>query len=139
MRLEGNNVIDQKDELRLERNLSIYDQISSEMMKDGVPKDKEDRQFLLDALNGSSRVLLGKAKIKSDAKAMDMQKQAAEIAAQIMSRSGRRHITTDVEDAVIVAREIPMLPASIPRVETVADETFVGVQNLRFEDFEKDI
>ena len=45
---------------------------------------------------------------------------------------------TDTEE-VIVAREIPMLPASIPRVETVADETFVGVQNLRFEDFEKDI
>ena len=77
---------DQKDANMLEKIQGARERIMDAMLKDGIPKCKEDREFLMQAMNASTSTILSKAKIKSDATAAQSQAATAKAIAEALLR-----------------------------------------------------
>ena len=78
---------DLTDRRLLEKTLFIQEKIIDGMMTDGLPATEEDRTFLLAALNGAQKTLLGKAKIKVAETSADVQRKQLDTVAMILRRT----------------------------------------------------
>lgn len=83
-------LMEQKDQARLEFGLELRGNIVREIVRKagptGIPTDKEDRELLMRAIEGSDRTILAKAKIKSDDKNGKSQAAAAAMIGNFLSK-----------------------------------------------------
>lgn len=75
---------DQEDSRLLNKIQKTREQIMDHLVKGGIPTDRNDREFLLQAMNSASSTILNKAKIKSDAAAAQNQAAAAKTIAEVL-------------------------------------------------------
>ena len=75
---------DPEDGRLLNKIQRTREQIIDELVKGGLPKDKYDREFLLQAMNSASSTIMGKAKIKSDNNAAQSQAATAKTIADVL-------------------------------------------------------
>ncbi len=123
-------VLDENEERILAKTLSIREAIIDSLTDNGlIPAvvGEENRKFLIDNLNGLEKVVLTKAKIKSD----DIgNKNLAEIQlamAEVIKKSKLRRERT--------MRETPIeLPEHIS-IEPVDGEMVIGDDGLNYKDF----
>lgn len=88
------------------------------LMADGVPKDQEDRKFLVQMLDGVSRDALTKKRIKADEKSNNNAVNAVAMVTEFLNRA-RPRATPVVE---VVGKELPVLGAELPRPTLVPGE-----------------
>lgn len=113
------------EKAQLERTQLVRGQIITEMTKGGIPKDIEDRAFLIKAMEGMDKVNLTKAKIKSDDAAHKNNAAAAAMIGEML-----RRVTTRPTGVV---REVqPALPDEVT-VLPVEGETHIGVKTFSLE------
>ena len=123
----SNDIFTTIDRDRLERTNSVREIIISDLMCNGVPDTKDDRDFLIRTLDGMDRTILSKAKIKSDDTNAKTQQQAAKLIGDVLSRmevSSSKTRTT-----------IPELPSSIPLADTVEGELDIGHGTFKYHEF----
>ena len=77
---------DHNDARMLDKIQGTRERIMDEMLKKGIPESKEDREFLMQAMNASTSTILSKAKIKSDATAAQSQAATAKAIAEALMR-----------------------------------------------------
>lgn len=123
-----NQLLDEKDTTRLELTLQTRENIVHKMLEDGIPEAEEDRAFLLKAMDGLDRVILTKARIKSDDTAVQNQRTVAKLIADILVRS-------EVKDGSTKRLESPVLESSIVADNVVEGETDIGVHNFSYDTF----
>lgn len=119
-----------EDQSALELNQRIRKKIIKDLTKEGttLPEDKESRDFLIKALDGSDRQVLTKAKIKSDdtngQNQANIQAMTLNLLKQVNSRQqgGPR----------IESIDVPMI-----EVTPVDGETHIGIETFTFEDIMK--
>lgn len=120
----------EEDQLFLHRAQSTYSKIVEEMTKGGIPKDKEDRAFLLAALRGGETHVFAKAKIKNDKDANKANQQAATaLIAQMLN-------AIPTGNQPVLERTQPLtLPEELSSITVVPGETDIGTQQLNYKDF----
>lgn len=112
-------------ELMIRKNQAVRDLIINDLTKDGsIPKDKEDRAFLLAMLDGASRTALSAKRIRSDEKQAESQEALAEAiasgAAKILANHPVRPPSSN--------RELIAVPVTI-----VPGMTYIGVEAIHTE------
>lgn len=123
---------DLDDERRLNLTQSTRENIVSQIMKDGkIPEDKEDRQFLMAALDGLDRTTLGKARIKTDSQANKNNQETAGLVAQLLSKVVPGAIQKTQQ---VVQRNAPVLDGQY-EILTVSGETDIGSEELTYDTF----
>lgn len=122
------NIIAPEDEARLQLTLNTREQIIRSLMSDGIPKDTDDRDFLMKALDGLDRTVLTKTKIKTDDKNAAGEKEASKLIAEMLKR-----IT--VGPNATRRTESPVLDNEFDITDIVKDETSIGLQDLNYDDF----
>lgn len=81
-----NDIVDEVDRNRLERLQVIRETIISDLTKDGIPSNKDDRAFLLETMKDVDKSVIGKARIKVSDKTADSLKNASALIAEVLSR-----------------------------------------------------
>lgn len=118
--MSSTDVADQDFDLRknLEYTNGIYKQIAGEMLKDGLPCGKEDRDFLMSSLAAIDRQTLTTMRIKTENDSAKAQRGMADLVAKmlmerksIMSKAalqgpGDRDLTIDHSTGEIVDGEM---------------------------------
>jgi hypothetical protein len=115
--------LDLADKARIEQGLVVRDNIITELLKGGaVPKDREDRELLMRALEGRDNTILKKAKIKSDDAAAKSQAAQADMIGNFLNkmngplgiqpRSRPAVLENDVIDVVPGETDIGTLPVT---------------------------
>lgn len=122
--MASQELMDMQDRARLELTLSTREAIIREMFKDNkLPADKEDRDFLMKALDGMDRTILSRAKIKSDDTAQQTQAAQARLISELLLRATPTPGKSRTEDLKVIDA-------------TVADmadgETDIGVRTFTF-------
>lgn len=124
--MASNDIMDAEDKARIELTQNVRGQIIREMLKDGkLPKDKEDRDFLMKSLDGMDRTVLAKTKIKSDDAAAKNQAQTAKLIADVLTNFDARK--TSVRR--IGAPTLGDVPITLS-----PGETFIGVETVKYTD-----
>lgn len=77
---------DPEDSRLLNKIQATRERIMDDLLKKGIPEDREDREFLMQAMNASTSTILNKAKIKSDATAAQSQAATARAIASALIR-----------------------------------------------------
>ena len=121
------SLFDLEDQQRLERTQQLRDRIVTELTKDQLPTDAEDRKFLMDALNGIDRVVLTKARLKSDDNSRKSNEETAKTIAALLTRISEKTLRHQTE------RPVPLLESDIALDETVEGETAIGHTNLNYD------
>lgn len=125
------NTFDSDDERRLNLTQSIREDIISNVTKNGIPTNKEERAFLLAALDGLDRTTLGKARIKSDSNAHKQNQETANLVGELLTRITARNTPQISENQ---RSALPVLSAEYT-VEPVAGETDIVGEELNYETF----
>lgn len=121
-------IMDTKDQGRLELTLGVREQIIKTMTKNGsLPGAPEDRDFLLKALDGMDRGVFSKAKLKIEDKNAQSQQDTARTISEVLKRVrtvgvARTIDTPLLDDAIIVEDKIP-------------GEDAIGVSALTYDEF----
>lgn len=124
-------LFDQSDRERLELTQSVRERIIRTLTDKGLPSDKEDRAFLLEAMNGSDRTVLSKAKIKAEDAASKNAADLTNIVGELLAR-----VSTKREGIIIDANhQAPKLASDFTVVNPVEGETIIGVETLTYEKF----
>ena len=127
------STIDLEDLSRLNLTQNVRRQIITEMTANGkLPEDKDDRAFLLEAMNGMDRTVLTKARIKNDEKAMQTQAQATAVIANLLTA-----VTASAMKGTANRNGAPVLEKDITPGVIIEGETAIGVQNLDYDTFMK--
>jgi hypothetical protein len=121
-------IMDVTDAARLELTLNTRETIIRSMVQNGkLPECTEDRDFLLKALDGMDRTVLSKAKIKSDdTNAKNQAGEAKTIASLLLQLRNSNKSATSSEP----------LPVLDEPSNVVHEETFIGVQSFKTEEFQ---
>lgn len=125
--MSATDIMDIKDQARIELTLNARESIIREMMPGGRPPvDKENRAFLMQALDGLDRTVLTKAKIKSDDTAAKTQADSARVIADFLLRvDSKRLVTGHVTDVEA---------HTLPDIDLVEGETSIGVTTFKYKD-----
>lgn len=124
--------IDSEDQARLNRGIEVREMIINQLTQNGIPEAKEDRSFLLAALDGTDRVVLSRSKIKSDDKQNNDNQESARTIAQMLAKlSVFKKLDTGVNYIT------PELPAEHSAIEILPGETTQGISRLNYEEFTK--
>jgi len=123
------DILDLEDKQRLELTLRTRDTIIRQLTSDGIPKDKDDREFLMKALDGLDRTVLSKTKLKIEDKAAQGQQQTTKMIADILYRIDVNNINKKVRETS------PELDSSIQADNIVKDEMHIGVQDFKYNEF----
>ena len=121
-------IMDTKDQGRLELTFGVREQIIKTMTKNGgLPSAPEDRDFLLKALDGMDRGVFSKAKLKIEDKNAQSQQDTARTISEVLKRVrtvgvARTIDTPLLDDAIIVEDKIP-------------GEDVIGVSALTYDEF----
>lgn len=123
---------DLDDERRLNLTQNTRERIVSSLLKDNkIPEDKEDRQFLMAALDGLDRTTLGKARIKTDSQANKNNQETAGMVAQLLAKVTPGLIKAQQEPS---QRAAPVLSGEF-EVVLVEGETTVGSNEVNYDTF----
>lgn len=123
---------DLDDDRRLNLTQNTRERIVTVLLKDNkIPEDKEDRQFLMAALDGLDRTTLGRARIKTDAQSNKSNAETAGMIAQLLAK-----VTpgTMVASHGQFVRPAPALEVDFV-VIPVEGECDVGTHELSYETF----
>jgi hypothetical protein len=124
--MSANELMDLADKARLELSLQTRENIIRQLTANGcIPKELEDRDLLMKALDGMDRTVLTKAKIKSDDTAAQSQAAHAKLIAQALLHTGSRHQGK---------RTTPVELEDVTVVDMVEGETHIGVQTIKHTD-----
>lgn len=132
--MENNSSIDQEDQIRLNKTLSIRENIIDSLVKDGFPSDKDDRSFLLSNLDGVERLVINRARIKSDDKSNQTQQHTAATIAGLLTKISVFNRNLPAPDVADIE-----LPAEFSDIILNPGETDQGTQSLNYETFIKNI
>ena len=121
-------LLDLTDQARLEMSLKARESIVAELMEhQAVPRFKDDKILLIQALDGLDRTILARAKLKTDAASQQNQKEITGMIAEVLMKtrsSGNAVRTAPVE-----------LDSSITITDLVEGETEIGVRELTYDEF----
>ena len=130
--MAGTESFDLDDERRINLTQNTRERIVSAMLVDGkIPEDKEDRQFLMEALNGLDRTTLGKARIKTDSQANKNSQETAGLVAQLLAKVSPMAIQNNQPQ---IQRQAPALDGDFTLV-TVDGETEITSEELTYDTF----
>ncbi len=124
---------DISDKRRLELTLSVREQIITQLTEKGLPDEKEDRQFLMTALDGMDRTVLSKARIKADENANQTQQQTTQLIAGLLSKVSANAGVQIISEQT--RRELPELDRDITVTDSIEGETNVGVSEENYQTF----
>jgi hypothetical protein len=131
MSVDESTLFDQSDRERLDLTQSVREQIIRSLTAKGLPENKEDRAFLLEAMNGSDRTVLSKAKIKAEDAASKKASDLTNIVGEILAR-----VSTKRDGIVFDAGyQAPKLDNTFTVENPVEGETVIGVETLTYEKF----
>lgn len=126
---ESEDPVDQ--DLEFVRNKRV--KVINHLTKKGVPEDTESISLLLGALNDMDRTSIGKKRIKVESSAVAVNKQAADLIANIYGRPGSKTIGLEVlED---ITGTIPNVDGMLPDVTLLEGEMAVGASQLDYDAF----
>lgn len=121
------DAFDIDDKRRMELTLQTRERIVSVLCKDGnIPEHKEDRAFLLQALDGIDRTVLGRAKVRSDDKAAQAQTNVNAILSEFLLQFN--------PNAPAAPREAPLVLETDKKLSLVPGQMAIGTQVLTAED-----
>lgn len=80
------STLDIRDQSLINLTSNTRERIIHDLVKEGIPTDKEDREFLIKAMDGLDRTILSKAKIKVEKELQNTQQDAVNLVANILSR-----------------------------------------------------
>lgn len=131
MSVNESALFDQSDRERLDLTQNVRERIIRTLTDKGLPENKEDRAFLLEAMNGSDRTVLSKAKIKAEDAASKNAADLTNIVGELLAR-----VSTKREGVIIDAtRQAPKLDDAFTVANPVEGETIIGVESLTYEKF----
>lgn len=113
--------IDSADISRLDKITNIRERIVSELTESNLPKDVDDRKFLLEAMAGIERTIFSKAKIKNEENANANNANASSLIAKVLLETKRDMMTADGLSQVLD------LPDEITPGVVVPGNTDIGV------------
>lgn len=122
------SILDISDEQRLEKSLQAREAIVAELMEhQSVPRFKDDKILLIQALDGLDRTILARAKLKSDVNAQKDQKEITKMIAEVLMKTRTNNATVRTEPI--------SLDDSIRVTDLVEGETEIGVIELSYDQF----
>lgn len=129
------NALSKQDEQRLEKTQHIRERIIEELIKSKpVPEDESDRKLLIAALDGMDRAVLNKAKVKIEEANSETQAQHASIVSNFLKQLRVQEIISNNK------REgSPQLPQEMRPERIVDGEMDIGLSDLNYETFSKNI
>lgn len=130
--MANNDIMDVKDQARLELTLTTRENIINSMLKKGLPESPEDRDFLMKSLDGLDRTVLSKTKLKLEDKAAQGQQETTKLIGDILKRFSATKINSVREENVI-------LDNSFTVTDPVAGEDHIGVSNMTYDEFTKSL
>lgn len=101
-----------EDQRLIAKTLSIRENIVDELLKDGTPKTREDREFFLRTMEGLEHTVLTKSKIKIDEQNAKNQNQTQEMVAGLLLRlstvtGSTRNANVDLLSSVTLTDIVP--------------------------------
>lgn len=128
---EQSAIFDQTDQDNLNFTLHTRRRIANEMLEGGkIPKDQEDRKFLLAALDGLDRTTLSRARIKADDSANQSQQHTIGIIAELLSKVNAHAVSGGVR-----LTGAPVLETVYQITDAVSGETEIGTQTMTYDAF----
>lgn len=116
-----------EDQALINLTLSTREKIVNSMTKNGtLPSTNEDRAFLLSALDGIDRTVLSKAKIKSDDSNAKTESEIAKNVASVLLRLESKRTINNRNNSIDAV--------TLPVIDIVEGETFIGVQPVKYVD-----
>ena len=112
-----------------------------ELVKPGLPSDKDDRGLLLELLKDMDRTSLGRMKMNVKERELDMAAQTQMALERITRQFGERSpfLAKDPSeklDATVIEQAAPHLNNNeLPELTLVEGETLVGVEEIRYDSF----
>lgn len=136
MAIKSDSSIDLEDQNRLNKTLSIRENIIDKLTagEGGFPSDKDDRAFLLANLDGVERVVMNKARIKSDDKANQNNQQTTAMIAHLLTK-----VTVFKKPDATLVYEEPELSIELSKIQLNPGETDQGTQTLDYDTFVKSL
>jgi len=123
-------IFDLEDKQRLENAQKIRENIITEMTSKGMPSDKDDRSFLLSALDGMDKSIYTKAKLKVEDMSAQTQHQTASTIAELLTRIREKDIVSNINN-----RSQPSLSNDLKATNVVEGEMDIGIQSLNYDTF----
>lgn len=124
------NLLDLEAQARLEYTHSVRKQIVDGLMKEGIPKGTSDKVLLVQALDGIDKSVFTKAKLKNDDKANKNEEERN----RILVTTAIANYKANQQNAI---RYSMPDTSNLPKIDLVPDQTFIGVQELTFEELTK--
>lgn len=122
------SILDISDEQRLEKSLQAREAIVAELMEhQSVPRFKDDKILLIQALDGLDRTILARAKLKADVNSQKDQKEITKMIAEVLMKTRTNNATVRTEPI--------SLDDSIRVTDLVDGETEIGVIELSYDEF----
>lgn len=129
------------DEQRLLYTQNMRKRIVTEMIADGIPKEKGDKMVVLTALADIDRAALGNKRITTASKEAQEDRNAAMIIAKLSQVRFQTPSGSPFEAPVIDGefREIPALnEANMPALVLAPGETEIGISTRTYDEFMND-
>jgi hypothetical protein len=126
---ENEDPVDQ--DLEFVRNKRV--EVINHLTKKGVPEDTESISLLLGALNDMDRTSIGKKRIKVESSAVAVNKQAADLIANIYNRPDSKTIGLEILEEM--TGSIPSTQGRLPEVTLLEGEMAVGATQLDYDAF----
>lgn len=121
-------IMDQVDAGRLDLTLNVREKIIRKLTEgDKLPEDITDRDFLMKALDGMDRTVLAKTKIKSDNENAKSMADEAKLISSLLLQMRNKPVSSEPSEP---------LPELDDLNNTVNEETFIGVQSFKTEQFQ---
>lgn len=121
-------IMDQADAGRLDLTLNVREKIIRKLTEgDKLPEDITDRDFLMKALDGMDRTVLAKTKIKSDNENAKSMADEAKLISSLLLQMRNKPVSSEPSGP---------LPELDDLNNTVTEETFIGVQSFKTEQFQ---
>lgn len=126
-----NELMDLKDQARLEFTQVTRENIVHHVLKEGIPESTEDRDLLMKALDGIDRNVVAKSKLKIDSRAKDNEQDTVRLISNLLARH-------TIQNNNAVRHNSPLLDDSIIIDDKVPGEDMIGVSSLTYEEFNKE-
>ena len=121
-----------EDRRILEKTSRIREEAVDLLVTGGLPKEKEDREFLINMLNGLDKVAIARSRISADEKAAKTNGETSALIASIL-RKVNVGVSPQLNNDVV----IPELPTELSEITMVPGEMHTGSMKLDIEDIVK--
>lgn len=127
---EAEVVLTDEDILRLTQG--TRKRLLDDIIKNGIPTDKDERELLLSTLNDMDRTALGNKRIGAAEKMAGADRLVSEAIIRITSQFGTANPFQGQTEAITIpSADVKQLPAANP----VPGETGVGLELTNFDEF----